>query len=227
MKELKVSERSVSKKSPSKKRPVQAKALKKGKKKLFWRLLPIFGLVFGVFLILYPFVPEILYFFRGSKDKPLELPYKSVVSEKVDESDGFIEIGKPIPLENTLVIPKIDVDIKIVEGSTENALLQGAWHRPGTGDPVNGGNYVITGHRFRYVPPNNMTFYNLDKLEAGDLIIVYYEGVEYDYQVEESLVVNPEDLHIEDDLGYDVLTLYTCTPLWTSSQRLVIRALPI
>ncbi len=191
------------------------------------RILPILGLIIGLFLIIYPFLPGIIFFFQGTKDKPLELPYKSVIAEKVGSGDDFLEVDKPIPLDNTLVIPKIGVDVQIVEGSTEDALLRGAWHRPGTGNPVSGGNYVVTGHRFRYVPPNNTTFYSLDKLEAGDLIIVYYEGQEFDYKVEEILIVEPEDLQVEDDLGYDVLTLYTCTPLWTSSKRLVIRALPI
>jgi LPXTG-site transpeptidase (sortase) family protein len=67
----------------------------------------------------------------------------------------------------------------------------------------------------------------LDKLNIDDLIIVYYEGVEYDYKVSEVFIVEPEDLHVEEDLGYHVLTLYTCTPLWTSSKRLVVRAMPI
>lgn len=191
------------------------------------RLLPILGLIVGLFLIMYPFLPGIAFFFQGIGNKPLELPYKSVIAEKVDDGEDFVEIDKPIPLDNTLVIPKISVDIRIIEGNTEDALLRGAWHRPGTGNPIDGGNYVVTGHRFRYVPPNNTTFYSLDKLEKGDLIIVYYEGQEFDYKVEESFIVEPEDLHVEDDLGYDVLTLYTCTPLWTSSKRLVIRALPI
>ena len=210
--------------SLSKKKSLQSSSKKK---RALGRILPLVGLIVGLLLILYPFLPEVIYFFQGGDDRPLELPYQSVIAEKVGDSDDLVEIGKPIPLDNTLVIPKIDVDIKIVEGSTEDALLRGAWHRPGTGNPIDGGNYVVTGHRFRYVPPNNTTFYNLDKLEAGDLIIVYYEGQEYDYQVEESFVVEPEELHVEDDLGYDVLTLYTCTPLWTSSKRLVIRALPI
>jgi sortase A len=195
------------------------------KKKLI-KIASVAGLLTGLFLIIYPFTPEIVYFFSKKNDS-VEVPYVTILSEENDdESLTFESEGAPIPLVNTLVIPKIGVDVEIVEGNNENALLKGAWHRPETGNPFDGGNFVVTGHRFRYLPPNNTTFYNLDKLEVGDVIIVYYESKEYDYKISEVLVVNPEDLYVEEDLGYDAITLYTCTPLWTSTQRLVVRALP-
>ena len=190
----------------------------------------IFGIigVVGIVLILYPFIPEILFFFRSRSNEELELPYESQLTSIIEDTgDTFIEMDAPIPEENRLVIPKIGVDVEIVSGNTENALLRGVWHRPNTGDPEQGGNFVVTGHRFRYLPPNNTTFYNLDKLSEGDVIIVYYNGVEYDYIVSESFIVLPDQLEVESDLGYDVITLYTCTPIWTSSKRLVVRALPI
>lgn len=192
------------------------------KKKLL-KFLPIFGVIAGLVLILYPFLPALCFMIGGSKKIEIDIPYES----RLRKDDSFNNIPAPIPEENRLVIPSIGVDSKIVDGQTDDALLYGVWHRPNTGDPVNGGNYVLTGHRFRFLPPNNTTFYNLDKLENGDIVIVYYEGKEYDYVVSEEFVVEPEQIEIEKDLGYDVLTLYTCTPLWTSTKRLVIRADPM
>jgi len=190
----------------------------------------MFGLigVIGVVLIIYPFIPGVLFSIQSMSKDEFELPYKSKIISVIEESGGeVIELSAPMPSENRLVIPKIKVDVEIVQGNTEDALLRGVWHRPNTGDPEYGGNFVITGHRFRYLPPNNTTFYNLDKLTVGDVLIVYYNGIEYDYSVSESFVVLPEQLEVESDLGYDVITLYTCTPIWTSSKRLVVRALPI
>ena len=182
--------------------------------------------IVGVMLILYPFLPQIMFFFQSRGE--LELPYESQLTSVIgDSDDSFVELDAPIPEENRLVIPKIGVDVEIVRGNTDDALLRGAWHRPNTGDPELGGNFVITGHRFQYMPPNNTTFYSLDKLTEGDVVIVYYNGVEYDYTVTESFIVLPDQLEVESDLGYDVVTLYTCTPIWTSSKRLVVRALPI
>lgn len=196
--------------------------IKPTKKKVL-KILPILGVIAGIVIILYPLLPALLFMLQRNKGIEIEIPYES----RLSTNDDFNDIPAPIPEENRLVIPVIGVDSKIVEGQTEDALLYGVWHRPNTGDPVNGGNYVLTGHRFRYLPPSNTTFYNLDKLEKGDVVIVYYEGKEYDYIVDEEFVVEPEQIEIEGDLGYNVLTLYTCTPLWTSSKRLVIRANPM
>lgn len=190
------------------------------------RIISIIGVVVGVVLIIYPFVPAIVWQFKKKGDDKLVLPYETDLTPEDFNVETFEGAPKPIPTENRLVIPKIDVDVEIVEGSNDSALLRGAWHRPGTGDPVSGSNYVITGHRFRYLPPNNTTFYNLDKLEQGDLIIVYYQQQEYDYVVSEEFIVTPDQIEIEEGTAEHILTLYTCTPLWTSDKRLVIKALP-
>jgi len=194
-------------------------------KSLFFTVLFI-----GLFLILYPFYPSIKFWFHNIRNVGNKIPYETKLASDDLNSTGdepFVLINAPIPSDNRLVIPGIEVDTKIVEGSGDWVLSKGTWHRPGTGDPVIGGNFVVTGHRFQYLPPNNTTFYNLDKLKEGDVVIVYWEGVEYDYVIiGESFVVESDQIEIEEDQGYDVLTLYTCTPIWTSEKRLVIRAKP-
>ncbi|MBI2577861.1 MAG: hypothetical protein HYV77_03415, partial [Candidatus Wildermuthbacteria bacterium] len=44
---------------------------------------------------------------------------------------------------NTLVIPKIGVEIPIIEGADEKALWKGAWRLPETSSPDKGSNTVI------------------------------------------------------------------------------------
>jgi len=139
----------------------------------------------------------------------------------------FPEQGEGIPGENRLVIPKILVDTEIVEGENSEALLRGAWREPKTARPGEGGNVVISGHRFLYEPPNNTTFYLLDKLEVGDKLIVYWEGEELDYEVEEMKVVEPHEIDILSMGDEEKLTVYTCTPLFSQAQRLVVLAKPI
>lgn len=130
-----------------------------------------------------------------------------------------------IPIENRIIIPAIGVDMIIVEGSTDDSLSLGAWRRPKTSTPDVGGNTVITAHRFQYLKPEGETFYNMDKIEYGDAIIVYWGGVPYIYYVTEVFEVTPTDVYVEDNTDYPLLTLYTCTPMWTSERRLVVRAL--
>ncbi|MDD5567338.1 MAG: sortase [Patescibacteria group bacterium] len=167
--------------------------------------------ILAVFLLLYPFLPGIS--FR------LGLVGKSDDAAFTLES---LKRKKDISQENILVIPKIDVNIKIVEGETQEALDQGAWRMPTTSTPDKGGNTVISAHRFKYLPPNNATFYLLDKLSRGDRLFVYWQGKEYEYVVVESKVVEPTEISILDNTPDNRLTLFTCTPLFTTDKRLVV-----
>jgi LPXTG-site transpeptidase (sortase) family protein len=135
-----------------------------------------------------------------------------------------VEAQSQIPQDNRIVISKIAVDAPIVEGIDESALLNGMWRRPNSSTPDKGGNTVITGHRFLYTTGPN-TFFNLDKITVDDIIAVYWEGKEYDYMVYEITIVNPDRIDIEENTNESILTLYTCTPLWTSKTRLVIKAI--
>lgn len=93
---------------------------------------------------------------------------------------------------------------------------------PQTSTPDKGSNTVITGHRFRFLPPNNTTFYLLDKLEKDDIVTVVWEGKEYYYRVIETKVVSPDQTEVINASKESILTLFTCTPLFTSQKRHVV-----
>ena len=106
----------------------------------------------GIYLIVYPYVPEIKYQLVD-KNKTV-VPYPSVVEKQIKdegkkENKDIVVEQKEIPKDNRLVIPSIGVDIAIVEGSTESTLNKGAWRIPGTGKP-GVSNMVIAGHRMSY-----------------------------------------------------------------------------
>ena len=61
-------------------------------------------------------------------------------------------------------IPKIGVDVVVVEGTTPAALKAGAGHYRGTPLPCEMGNVAIAGHRTTYGKPFNQ----LDRLTKGD-----------------------------------------------------------
>ena len=83
------------------------------------------------------------------------------------------------------------------------------------------GNCVIAGHR-------NYTFgtyFNrLNEVQVGDMIYFDTRTETYAYQVSEIQVVEPDDLEILDDRDSEQLTLYTCTPLYIATHRLVVIA---
>ena len=121
-------------------------------------------------------------------------------------------------------IPAIRVDMQIVEGSNEKVLNHGfAWKLPYTSTPDKGGNTVIGCHRYLYTS-GSRTCFNLDKVKTGDEIVVEWKGVRYDYRVREVKIVQPDDISILNATRESVLTVFTCTPKFTSKLRLVVIA---
>lgn len=126
-----------------------------------------------------------------------------------------------------LVIPEIHVDIPIVEGLDESALDKGAWHMPNTSQDIASGNFVLSAHRFRYRPPVSTTFYLLDKLKENDTMTVTWHGTTQMYRVTRSRIVEPTDLTVLAQTTEPTLTLITCTPLFSTAQRLIVTAVPV
>ena len=138
-------------------------------------------------------------------------------------------LAKPADVKNTLVnriiIPKIGVNSPIIESEdAEYALDRGAWRTPKTSTPDKGSNTVISGHRYKYLPPNNLTFYLLDKLIIGDIILAVWQGEDYYYRVKEKKIVEPTEVSILNPTDVPTLTLYTCDPIYSQEHRLVVIA---
>ncbi len=130
-------------------------------------------------------------------------------------------------ISNRLIIPKINVDMPIVSGENGTiALLKGAWHMPGTGTP-NKGNVVLAGHRFLRGPESANTLYRLDEMQVGDTFTAYWETTKTEYQITEIKVVDPDELEILSKTDHNQVTLFTCTPLYSTAQRLVVIAHPV
>ncbi len=146
---------------------------------------------------------------------------KSIVTE-VQGLNKQISNQESIPNYNMLVIPQMGVRGKIYEGSSEKTLLKGLWHMPGTSSNPESGNVVVTAHRYLRRPPNPNTFYLLDKLKVGDEFYMYWQGKRYNYRVREIKVVKPEEVSILYNTPNPQLTLFSCTPLFTSKNRLVV-----
>jgi sortase A len=120
----------------------------------------------------------------------------------------------------TITIPKIDLSMVVVEGTGDAQLQTGPGHYPGTPLPGEIGNAAIAGHRTTYLHP----FYNLNELVPGDSItIVTLQGI-FLYHVTGSVAVPPTDVSVVDQTRYPTLTLTTCNPRYSASQRLVVHA---
>lgn len=125
-------------------------------------------------------------------------------------------------VKDRLIISKAKINMPVFLGASEKVLNKGGWLFPTTSRPELGGNSVIFGHRYKYLPPISNTMYNLDKVEIGDELILVWQGKEYKYKVFETKIVEPADLSVIQPTSDNRLTIITCTPLFTTKQRLVV-----
>jgi sortase A len=119
-----------------------------------------------------------------------------------------------------LQIPAIGVDQYVVSGTNANDLSKGPGHYVGTALPGQAGNVAIAGHRTTHGAPFN----GLGRLAAGDKIILTTTwGESLTYVVSgPPQVVSPSDVAVLNYFGDNRITLTTCNPEFSSSQRLVI-----
>ncbi len=130
---------------------------------------------------------------------------------------------------NRLIIPNIGADIGIMQGN-ESVLEQGIWHRyPERGNPVIGGNFILSGHRLNIGATPEGTarsspLYNIHNVSIGQELIVTWEGKSYTYEVFEIKTVSPNEISIENQSADPILTLYTCTQSGAADGREVFLA---
>jgi sortase A len=126
-------------------------------------------------------------------------------------------LGAPL---GVITIPAIDLSMVVVEGTADDQLRSGPGHYPGTPLPGEAGNSAIAGHRTTYLHP----FYNLNDLVAGDPITIETVQGIFLYHVTTSLIVAPNDVSVIAATTTPTLTLTTCNPRFSATQRLVVHA---
>jgi LPXTG-site transpeptidase (sortase) family protein len=173
--------------------------------------------VLAVYIIAAPFLPQLTWWLRH--DAPVRvLPQKTVTLEAPSTEPS----SKPSLLDgDSLVIPRLGMQ-ETIHQNGKRSLSKGVWKLPHTSTPDKGGNTVLVGHRFTYA--GSAVFYHLDKIEKGDRIGVHWQGKLYEYKVFNTRIVTPDEVSVEADTDGSRLTLYTCTPLWSVTHRLVIQA---
>jgi len=168
---------------------------------------------------------------QGQGQEPNPAPQS--VDKKERNGGENKEQAADAPEDETLrlTVPKMerlkDVEIPNAEGEDEETLKNyHAIHLDGTDYPwEEEANVYIAGHRLGYSGTNSyLAFYDLDKLQAGDEIVVTdSEGTEYNYRVTKQFVVDPTDVYVTDPIeGKNIVTLQACT-LPDYSRRLIVQ----
>ena len=138
------------------------------------------------------------------------------INPKDNSTSQLISKTKDKITENRLYIPKIDINLPYASGGAETMEHGAWWRKPENGNPKDGGNLVLSAHRFimGLTPQQTLRkspFYNIDKLTVGDEIVVDYNGARYIYVISEKRSVKPEAIEIEQRTDQPQLTLYSCT----------------
>ncbi|MGK0722206.1 class C sortase [Leucobacter sp. W1478] len=121
-----------------------------------------------------------------------------------------------------LRVPSINVDLPIFHGTADETLERGVGHLQGTSLPVGGVSQhsVLTAHRGL---ANAEMFNHLDRVEIGDTFTVEVFGEVLTYRVVSTQVVQPDETQtLTPQLGKDLMTLVTCTPLGINSHRILV-----
>jgi sortase A len=148
------------------------------------------------------------------RKKTVEVNVSKLAQRLVDESQPGDALGR-------IEAPGMDgLNMVFVQGTDASSLELGPGHYPETAMPGQGKTIAIAGHRTTYLAP----FRHIDSLKPGDKITLKMPYGTFIYSVQKSEIVDPSDVGIIHDTGYERLVLSACHPLYSASQRYIIYA---
>jgi sortase A len=133
-------------------------------------------------------------------------------------------VTPPKPLEDgsllgRIEIPRVGVSAVVLEGVDTRALRRGVGHIPETARP-GVGNVGLAAHRDSF-------FRGLKDIRKNDIIRLQTLEGTFQYRVEWTEIVKPEDTEVLADNGTSELTLVTCYPFYyvgSAPKRFIVRA---
>lgn len=139
--------------------------------------------------------------------------------QRIAAWQGTLDDPRDAPLA-VLRIPRIHLDVPVLEGTSDRTLDRGAGHIEETAIPGSDGNVGIAGHRDGF-------FRGLKDVVAGDAIeLDTLQGTQI-YRIERTWIVTPDEVSVLDPTPEPSLTLVTCHPFYyvgAAPERFVVRA---
>ncbi len=131
----------------------------------------------------------------------------------------------PKPLEEgalvgRIEIPRLGISTIVLEGVDSKTLRHGVGHIPETARPGTVGNVGLAAHRDSF-------FRSLKDIRKNDIIRLRTLDGSYQYRVEWTEIVDPEDTQVLADTGIPELTLVTCYPFYyvgSAPNRFIVHA---
>ncbi|CAN5608234.1 hypothetical protein BH24ACT21_BH24ACT21_12310 [soil metagenome] len=159
-------------------------------------------------------------------------PQEQVAPDEGQESTSEEQAQAPEDKSLKLTVPKMErianSEIPTGEGSATQLFKENAAvHLQGTGYPwEEEANVYIAGHRLGYPGTDSyLAFNDIEALQNGDEVVLEdAEGTTYTYEVFNTLVVEPTNLSVLDNVeGKNIVSLQSCT-LPDYSDRIIVQA---
>ncbi|KAB2394938.1 MULTISPECIES: class C sortase [Bacillus cereus group] len=138
------------------------------------------------------------------------------------KNETFVNFIKKDDVLGTVIIPKINEELPIYLGATQEHLSMGVGQIGGTSFPIGGQDThtVLAGHRGYH---GAKMFRHLDQLQKGDKFYIRILGEELTYEVTGHEVILPTQVEkLAITKGKDKATLLTCEPYTSSKYRLLV-----
>lgn len=160
-------------------------------------------------------------FITAQKNKALIENFNNSLNGDSESKD--VSNGESINLDEInaiaiMEIPSIKLVQGVVEGISDNVLQYYLGHFPESVAPGESGNFAVAGHR---VSDYTDAFINLYKVKIGDEIVIKTREKKFTYAVEESFIVEPEEVYVLDQTDDATITLVTCTV--GAKQRVIVK----
>ncbi len=126
----------------------------------------------------------------------------------------------PGALLGRISIPRIGLRAMVADGTSEDCLRKAVGHIEGTALPGQIGNAGLAGHRDTF-------FRGLSQIRKGDVIEFQTPQAKYEYVVESTRVVSPDDVDVLAASSKPELTLVTCFPfhyIGPAPDRFIVQA---
>ena len=119
-----------------------------------------------------------------------------------------------------LEVPALGLHVPILNDYDPDSLRRGVGRMKGTGVPGGLGNFVVAGHRDTYFRP-------LRRVRGGMVMRVVTPGGTFDYVVDSTTIVTPDNVDVLDIGDRPEMTLITCYPfdfIGAAPKRFIVRA---
>lgn len=120
-------------------------------------------------------------------------------------------------------IPRLDLDMVVVQGTDEESLKKGPGHYPFSFLPGENRLVYIAGHRTTYAAP----FSRIDRLRTGDRVTMELPYATVEYRVTGHRIVPATATGVLRSGQKEVLALQACHPRFFASHRWIAYAAPV